>query len=381
MDITSPSTIIFARSPVLYSMFDSNYDEVGFNYNLDVYLWAGAIGDKPATANYSLAKPPALNGTAIFNISSILTELFINYDFDFVTSLGPDDTGTVWYWVGIDYGYTYGATTSSTALTSLPCVNGFNYYQDGISYVPTNRLGASSASYFLSDRPLDCNVPLNTSMFLFLMNNSYLTSVKIKINSGAVTTTYTLSAYSSMVLAIPSGTKEVDPMIAPALTTYSIYGVNSGGTTVTQVYNYTVIDTCLYGFRNLMFLNRYGVWDNIIIYGSQFEKIDVDRGEVFNSPLYNDSTSAMTFKQRQGQYNNVNIHSREILTVNTGWIAESWNEVIKQMLVSPYLFDADTLEPFIVQNSNFNYKTGLNEGLINYTFELKYAFTAINTVY
>ena len=99
-----------------------------------------------------------------------------------------------------------------------------------------------------------------------------------------------------------------------------------------------------------------------------------------HSPLEVMDDDTFHFLQPFGQFHDVSIYGREKLTLNTGWVKEEWNEVVKQMMLTQYLYDPDTLMPFTQQTANTQFKTSLNDGLINYTFVFKKAFNSINTV-
>jgi len=57
------------------------------------------------------------------------------------------------------------------------------------------------------------------------------------------------------------------------------------------------------------------------------------------------------------------------------------NELVKQMLLTQFLFNAQTEEPYTIDSSNLKFKTGLMDRMSEYTFSLKRAYTAINTIY
>ena len=167
--------------------------------------------------------------------------------------------------------------------------------------------------------------------------------------------------------------------------TWSVYGVDSSGNRITYAYTFTICEPCKYGFKNLQFLNRYGVWDNIICYGTQKNSISVDRTETLHSPLEileNVTTlrGNFNFLKPFGQFHMANIHGREMLTVNTGWINEDWNEILKQFMLTQFLYDADTQEPYTIDMKNIAFRTRMNDKLFNYSIALKKAFTSVGTV-
>ena len=74
--------------------------------------------------------------------------------------------------------------------------------------------------------------------------------------------------------------------------------------------------------------------------------------------------------------------SRESITMNTGYVNDSYNQIIEELLISPVCWiekDNQTL-PVIPQNKRVTFKTSLNDKLSNYTIDFKYAYDRINTI-
>ena len=61
---------------------------------------------------------------------------------------------------------------------------------------------------------------------------------------------------------------------------------------------------------------------------------------------------------------------------------EEYNEVIRQLLSSEdiWIVEDNKTIPILVKDSNFTYRTHLNDKLVNYTIEFEYAFSGINTI-
>ena len=74
--------------------------------------------------------------------------------------------------------------------------------------------------------------------------------------------------------------------------------------------------------------------------------------------------------------------ANERITVNTDFLLESMNEPIKQLMMSEqvWLDEEGTISPVNVMNTETQIKTNLNDKLIQYTFELEYAFNKINDI-
>lgn len=414
--IDEQPTMGMARTPVLYLVSDTNYAEDSFVYTANVYIWQGLIGGKPATQQYQLKLPPnTTDGEAIFDVRTLLTDYFLLPQFDYT---GFDDTQDMYVWVQIDFGYYYvdgggvvredevDATTNA-----INAYNGYNIYSDSVNYMPTQHLGVMAIStytarvlaaagtlesldcipnallgltgggYFMTDRPLVMDIPRGSTMDMFCLNDSagIVTNIITDADNGTYVLNNDLTSGVNELARIQCGSADIDDIGKGTFDTYTIYGADTLGNQITQAYIFNVVEPCKYGYKGLTFINRYGVWDTIFTYGTQRNSIKVESSEIMHSPLSIDS-SAFDFIQEYGQYHISNVYGRETIKLNTGWISEDWNEVVKQLLLTKSLYDADNLIPFTLETKSLNLKTSVNDGLFDYSFTLVYAHTAINTV-
>ncbi len=72
----------------------------------------------------------------------------------------------------------------------------------------------------------------------------------------------------------------------------------------------------------------------------------------------------------------------EKLTLNTGFYPEEYNDVFKEMQLSEdcWIEIENKTLPISVSSSSLNYKTHLNDKLINYTIDINFAFDTINNI-
>jgi len=418
-----PPAVAFARTPILYLVTeDTLYNEEAFQYIADVYLWQGLIGDKPVTPEYELRKPSNnTSGNALFDLHTLTTDWLITPEF--AIGNNPDKTTEMYVWCQVEFRYIYIDTGGS--IVELPkgsgqqsnninVYNGYNYYMEGVNHYPGDHLGIDYISeyqqrvieaggvaealecipieiqrltgggFWMTNKPLVNCVPENTSMYIFALNDSAspVRKVYVSVNEGEYVSVLDLDTYHSQVVAIGCGSKEIfEGAFSPAGTeiiSWEIYGATSGGAQATFKYKFTICEPCKHGFINLQFLNRFGVWDNLICYGSKMDSMTVERSETLHSPLEIINNS-FSFLKPFGQFHAANIHGREMKTVNTGWIKEDWNELLKQFMLTQYLYDADTLQPYTLDMKSIQYKTALIDGLSQYTIKLKRAHTAVGT--
>lgn len=409
------SSISFARSPILYALYESTFADAGFYYTCDVYVWQGLVGDKPGSATYSLKRFPTTNGTAVFNVQSLARDFFPVKEY---SHSSYSDTQTMYSWLAVTINWTDDAG-SGTPIVVDPIVvyDGYNLYLEGVNYVTPSHLGNGGAfeyplrvgtdggtveavsciphellvstnkGYWMTDRPLAMDIPPGKSMHQYLIKDatSLVNDVIIDINNGEEILTYGIqngTTITSECAAIGVGSTEIYLAASKSITptTWSVYGAKSDGTVITQTYVFTLVDECKWGSRNLQFINRYGVWDNIITTGKQTSGINVERSEILNNILDVSTTPAMSYDEEKGQFRSLAISGRFPLKVNTGWLTEDWNSVMEQFMLTESIYDPDTSSPFVLKTNSLTYKTSLNDKMINYEIDLESANTSINSV-
>ena len=107
------------------------------------------------------------------------------------------------------------------------------------------------------------------------------------------------------------------------------------------------------------------------------------KGETYKANTIDfDTLSYNTYNPQQSQFQK---SGKESITLNTDYIDEAYNDVIKELLMSEQVWitkiqDEELVLGVIPKTSSVQYKTVLNDNLINYTIQFDYAFDKINNV-
>ena len=85
---------------------------------------------------------------------------------------------------------------------------------------------------------------------------------------------------------------------------------------------------------------------------------------------------------QQLQYRNFDVNSRETITVNTGWVDENYDDVIRELLMSEkvsLLYDGQefTANP---TDGGVEYLKEINAKMINYTLTFEIAWNIRNNI-
>jgi len=80
----------------------------------------------------------------------------------------------------------------------------------------------------------------------------------------------------------------------------------------------------------------------------------------------------------EGQKKSFNTNGNDFIKLNTGFVDESMNIILKDLLFSETILLDD--KPVLIKNKAITYKNTLKEKLINYEIEFEYAFDYLNNI-
>ena len=168
------------------------------------------------------------------------------------------------------------------------------------------------------------------------------------------------------------------------------YVTTTGGNQIHRVNNqsvlrYEILCEPKYNVVDCLFINKWGCWDSFSFVKKSINSLNttsssykrsvgfVDRGPFgIGTPTYNYDT-----KEHQKVVYNKN--ANKSITVNTGFVDESFNLLLEEMMVSEkiYLIINDEVYPVLINTNSVEYKTSVNDKLINYTIDFEFAYDLI----
>ena len=164
----------------------------------------------------------------------------------------------------------------------------------------------------------------------------------------------------------------------PADADRAVYTRYDGTTGEIQI---VCIEECKNISHKVSFLNKFGVMQDIWFTAKRTDSMSSTREQYKRTKL--DTSNGITYSKSAHQNVYLENQGKEKLTMNTGFIHESYNEVIKQLLVSEYVFIQDKTRrsptnfseylavPLTVASSDVGIKTRRNDKLIEYTLEFE----------
>ena len=156
----------------------------------------------------------------------------------------------------------------------------------------------------------------------------------------------------------------------------AISNVGSGSTSVLTLEEitpskYTPIETIFY--------NKFGAMQSVLLAKRNDTSLSAEV-ESYQANLM-DFSSAPTYSVNKHQFKSLSVNGKESIKANTGFMNDDHNQVIKELLLSEQIWLKDSqVLPVQMKSKSVEYKTQLNDKLINYTLEFDYAFHAINNL-
>lgn len=152
---------------------------------------------------------------------------------------------------------------------------------------------------------------------------------------------------------------------------------------VTQVVNVKYITECKHTPYPVSFINKFGALQQLFFFKRSDRQFNVTRDDYTSVTLQHQKAS-FDFESYKHTNSNIAINGKKSITMNTGFVTEDHNEVIKQLLVSEYCWihetQSQTVTPVKPKSMSFTEKTGVNDKVINFTIDFEFSHNYIQDV-
>ena len=373
----TPATCSLSQSPIIFSVIESGgvvYSS-SFQYMADLYYWTGSLTNSSSVSEYTLVKYPNPSLTGIFDLNRIINST--------LPDLAIANTSNVIYYAAEFYyqylsGSTY-VTGSNVRSDTYKALDGYAIFQE-----PINQQVYNKTPHW----PLMTDGPATQSVFDFNKGYSsvYVGDVGTTIPTKLVYTSnlgsadYLLSGSttsSQQIQQYPIGIAESGFPITSSigLQYYNIQAYNGTASLGTPI-TYNVICNQKYPNIRIKWKNRYGQfdWFNFNMVNKQSFQTQT---RTYQPQLGTWEGTTLSYNNYDSSTLNYISDSNQTITVNTDWITEDYNELLKQLLVSDEIYwiyeeSSAALRPITVTTSNLVFKTGVNDNLIQYTFDFNW---------
>ena len=159
------------------------------------------------------------------------------------------------------------------------------------------------------------------------------------------------------------------------MTTYSVQAY-SGSVTIGSSVRYDL--TCQQKYPNVRvkWKNRFGQFDYINFNMVSKQSFTTER-KTYQPQLGTWESSTLSYQNYDTGNQAYIVDSKQMISVNTNWLSESYNDILKQLLVSDeiyWVYDEtnNLVKPLTIITENIVFKTGVVDKLIQYQFDFQF---------
>ena len=373
----TPALVSLAQSPIIFTVAESDANLLtssSFQYIGELYYWQGGLNASSSTAEYIINKYPNNSSVGIFDLNRIINST--------LTDLAIQNTSNVAYYAVDFYTQYYNGavfvTGSHVRSQTFKALDGYGIFQEPIGQ------NITSASAFW---PLMTDGPVTQSAFTTNYGSASvyvgtaggtLQPNKIVYTSDLGTANLTISgntSSSAQVAQYPIGPSAAGFPLSGSFTYYTTQAYNDS-TPLGLPITYTI--DCIQKYPNIRikWKNRYGQFDYFNFYMVNRQSFQTEK-RTYQPQLGSWESSTLSYNDYDSGILNYVVDSKQSISVNSFWIPESYNDVLKELLVTDeayWVYDEanNKVRPITITTSNIVFKTGVNDHLIQYQFEFDY---------
>jgi len=374
--IQTPATMSLAQSPVIFSVSSSaNVGQTNFQYIGELTIWTGSVSASGSGDTWTLAKYPSAQGfTGIFDVSRIVNST--------QTTLTQTNVSAVSYLKFISYSR---YQSGSSYITGSPISSNVYKAVDGYQIFPET-IGENA--YDMTPHwPLMTDGPATQSVFIdnigqgavYVGNIGTTIPTKIVYSGSTGNGEYALTAAdgnsNNEVRTYPQAPAETGfPLTLLGLSTYTLQAY-SGSTPLGSKITFNV--DCIQKYPNIRikWKNRYSEFDYFNFYMVN-RKSFTSTKRTYQPQIGSWQQRTLAYNEYDSQTLNYIVDSNQNMSVNSFWIPESYNDIFKQLLVSNEIYwmqeNTTNVKPLTIITQNINFKTGVNDHLIQYQFDFQF---------
>ena len=320
---------------------------------LDLYIYDGTSGTyTDSDRKYTLSKERISSEEYVnFEIAELVRD-FITHEFnnDYTSSAKWVTTKAFLFDVD-DVQFVSGSPVTNNYIA----LDGFGYFEDGI-----NPQGSDNA--------------LITNNTIYLPEN---TAGKLPIFAEGVGKV-AMDATETQITDSGNSNQKIQYLTIPANTS-SIKVYDTDDSTILKTI--TVKNICEPKFTEykVTFVNKHGAYQDIYFFKKSVESMNVEDERFKTNTI---DHSSLTYNTYKGQAERYNVRATKNIQLNTGFVNEDFNTAIEELLLSENIWirwEGKTL-PVLAQTKSLQYKTSVNDKLINHTLEFEFAYSKINNL-
>tara|TARA_R100001369_G_scaffold19274_1_gene35161 strand:- start:14055 stop:15104 length:1050 start_codon:yes stop_codon:yes gene_type:complete len=345
---------INVRSPYFINLSNTNLTSA--KLEIEIYL-GEANTDWQDSPQYTLVST-AINEKINFEIAELIADYITAlFNGTFPTPAVSSSEATT---VNVDYKITETiGTVSQTPVETLGdrAFYAYGYFEEGANPALDNYVLQSNLR-ILKNTNETVTIPVDNTLATFL-DWKYQGAT---VSTVAITTQADIE--DQITYVTNTGNFDVDQAVI------------ADGATSTTI-DITSYDKCKYSPYKLTFINKFGAYQEIWMFGNSKLKMSTTQDNYKSNILTNG-----TYEINDPQIKTLTKNAKQRLTLNSDFYPERYNQIFKQLFLSEsvWIYYGGQTLGVNIDSKSFNYKTSLTEGLINYSINVSFAFDTINNI-
>jgi len=387
------STIINARSPYFVK-----YEEFPFQgYYLTsiqarIYVWSGLLSAQPTDATYEITKGN-LGEEQFTNLElSQLVRDFLDTEYYDETS-GSVGTADDAVWVHVEVDLYDGLTMFKQYDDTYLAFDGYGYFDEGVNPRTNTSSPASPPTNFtpmvLMDnrtvyfkRGEEIRIPIFSESQA--QANTNISSVwNLEENYwGQASQNWDSTSVPQTIVDSDDSNDKIQYLIidsTQAQTGDTITITSTAGMAQTVVITIQEIECGKFDDYRVIFYNKYGALQDFYMSKKSKKELSV-KSEDYNRNIF--SRVDNNYNTKKHQKYTFNVQSDQSITLNSEFLPEAFNLLVEQLYLTEQVWISlsEVVQPVVITSKKLNYKTHINDKLIQYTIDFKFSNSYINNV-
>jgi hypothetical protein len=369
-----PATASLAQSPIIFSILESGgvTESSSFQYVGELYFWTGSLTNSGSAPQYTIVKYPNTQNVGIFDLNRIINSTLTQQATAFTSSV-------VYYATDFYFQYYNGTgyvTGSHLKTATYKALDGYGVFQEPIG----QQIYSKSPHWpLMTDGPAtqSCFVDNYGIASVYVGEVGTTTPTKIVYTSALGTADYAVSGNTTttgQIVGYPIGPAESTFPLSGTITSFTTQAYSSGTPLGTAI-QYDVVCTQKYPNIRIKWKNRYGQFDWMNFNMINRKSFSTER-KTYSPQLGSWESTTLTYQNYDSATLAYIVDSKQAISVNTNWLSDSYNDILKQLLVSDEIYwitneSTNALTPLTITTQNIQFRTGVNDKLIQYQFDFQ----------
>ena len=372
-----PASCSLAQSPIVCAVSESVTGSIAsssFQYIAELYYWTGSLNDSGSFSDFTLAKYPNQQLAGIFDFSKIINSTLED-------TIKENPSNVIYFKADLYHQFITASAfvTSSHVETGVyRAIDGYSIFQEPISqsiedktpHWPIMSDGPATQSAF------DDNVG-RMGAWVGAGGGTVPDNIVYSGSNGQIEThslSFTTST-SGQIDDFPIGIAESDFLISSSVDWYSVQAA-VGTTLLGSPIQFDVECKKKYPNVRIQWKNRFGQFDylNFNLVSRESFRTSI---KTFQRQIGSWGAQSLSYENYDSSTQNYSTDSTQALTVNSDWLSEDYNEILKQLMVSDeiyWIYNETTgdVRPITINTNSITFKTNVVDKLIQYSFDFEF---------